>query len=238
MHIWNAVTDKLVDSLKGGTFASFSNNGSRIAVVDPGRDTFVYAVGDDSFEFFIPSETQSQDRAAFSSNGEFIYILEYLAMNKCSLNKEKAVKVKDDGSHEYLGERSFNGPFGKIETNGGIRFGVTSENGDLAAWCEDPALNGLAKPEIYIVDCSDGRVLNTISTNGELVLFGGFDRQAKRLVTGGSDGIHVYDVMTGQVVFEWDDPAGTFPKVAISRNGRKVAAAYQAGSIKWWSIPE
>ena len=67
---------------------------------------------------------------------------------------------------------------------------------------------------------------------------GCFDGRGERLAVGTNDGsVTVYEVASGQVIFEHRDRAGRTNLVALSNDGHRVAASF-TNSIKWWPLEQ
>jgi WD40 repeat protein len=258
-EIWNTDTGDRTATAPGGNAAAFSTDGKRLAVACVG-EVVVWNLETDREQRKLPNRTQSPYSVAFREDGRYLFVDEfvethqyeaesgkYLASsprfllggggNHGGLNLDKRVAAM---THPDRGELA-----GKLPgIPGQVRLGVVAADGTRAAWMPDPAINPVASPTLHIVNLQIGEDVRQIKLPRHLLLSGAFDRRAARLAVGGmefgrSDGtLLVYDVATGKELFSHSDPAGTTIQIALSDDGRKVAAAFSCGSVRWWELKE
>lgn len=101
------------------------------------------------------------------------------------------------------------------------------------------------------MDLRAGKDIREIPQPDRVLLGGSFDGRGSKLAAGGmgigksGGALQVFDVATGKALLSIDDdPAGTVTRVAVSHDGRKVAAAFGAdiafgnGSVRWWPVKD
>lgn len=256
--VWNIQTRQRVAQAPGGTSAAFSPDSQRVAVAQV-QGAVVWDLPKNQQQASLPMQTQSAASVAFSADQRFLYVAEAdthqfdlktgaLVGTQAGLLLGRSHNVAGLGLDQQVATMlhpdrgAVRGTLTGVP--GQIRLGVVSADGTRAAWMPDPAYNAVAPATIHIVDLTTGVVAAQIVPPPGLYLSGSFDAAARRLAVGGSgqgksDGtLLVYDVATGKQLLSVADPAGSTTKVALSEDGRQVAAAFEYGSVKWWAVPE
>lgn len=251
--VWDTETSRRMAQAPGGSSVAFSADGKRLAIAG-GEGARVLSLETRETQLLLPTAAHSPQGIAFAADGQSLWVGDerFALPTGKPLDRHAGMLLgrSRDGPrvdlpqqvtrmiHPDLGSHS-----GRItDPMNVVRLGVVNATGTHAAWMPDPATAPSARPVIHVVDLAVGGDVQQIDARSCLLLCGAFDRHATRLVVGGSrlsrsDGIvRAYDVATGRELLSRDDSAGTTVRVAISDNGRQVAAAFEHGSIKWWTV--
>ena len=129
----------------------------------------------------------------------------------------------------------------RLTQGGGV---LVSPDGGRIAWVANPATHPTADRGVHIGDLAAGEEIEKLKPPKGIVLAGAFDDSGQRLALGTSEGarsdgvIYVYDLATRNVILRQSDSAGAVIQVALSPDGRKAAAAFEQGSVKWWPVEQ
>ena len=85
--------------------------------------------------------------------------------------------------------------------------------------------------DIHLWDAENGKPLGTLQGHPSYVTSVAFDPEGRRLVSGGFDGVRLWDVTSGREVLTL---AGTYGPLSFSPDGRRLLSGGGSGTLIVW----
>ncbi len=261
-EIWDAATTKLIHALPGGATGAFSRDDKQFAAVT-GNGTGnvkvrVWVLATQKEVFVVPCPWAPRGMA-FGPTGKTLFlhgyssgdeIGEYTLQGNAAKTHSAVLLGRSQNLAGFHVEQRLatlmdtQGKFLSAKVSGvpnQTRFTILSSNGQRLAWVKDPAYDGLADYLIRIVDTQTGKVVKEIAQpDKDLLLAGSFDADTRRLAFSGCsstrNSVWVVDINSGKPLFTTSDLAGVTTQVALSPDGKRVAANFGYQSVKWWDV--